>query len=161
MLSLGAVDVLDPSRSFYAELRPISDDFMPEALAVSGLDRERLKSEGEDPAEAMRRFAGWARSLGGRPVFCSFSTWDWVHVFWYLTTYLASREENPFGHSSLDMKSAIYGRFGLDWASTSKGGIKRGLPHLLAGAGPHTHNALDDAKEQAILFRRVLETAPR
>ncbi|UUU23829.1 hypothetical protein [Streptomyces sp. DSM 40750] len=34
---------LDPAeRTFYAELRPISDAYDPEAVAISGLDRVRL-----------------------------------------------------------------------------------------------------------------------
>ena len=32
-------------RSFYRELRPISDDFQIDALRVNGLDRERLPSD--------------------------------------------------------------------------------------------------------------------
>ena len=45
----------DPERhTFYRELRPISEEFVPEALAVSGLDRERLGEEGLDPASGAR-----------------------------------------------------------------------------------------------------------
>ncbi|MET0492939.1 MAG: exonuclease, partial [Actinoplanes sp.] len=39
--------------TFYRELQPISPDFVPAALAVSGLDREKLGTEGADPAIAM------------------------------------------------------------------------------------------------------------
>ncbi len=54
MLSLGAYAVNGPlastigdsdgqlGRTFYVELQPISSGFVPEALTVSGLDRERL-----------------------------------------------------------------------------------------------------------------------
>ena len=35
--------------TFYRELKPISDCFEPEALAVNGLDRQRLGREGADP----------------------------------------------------------------------------------------------------------------
>jgi len=37
MLSIGACDVELPKKSFYIELKPINDNFIPEALAVSGL----------------------------------------------------------------------------------------------------------------------------
>ena len=40
---------------FGAELRPISDDFEPEALAATGIDRDHHVRSGEDPAEAMTR----------------------------------------------------------------------------------------------------------
>ncbi|MFE5966110.1 DUF6406 domain-containing protein [Streptomyces sp. NPDC056463] len=50
----------DPAeRTFYAELRPISDAYDPEALAVSGLDRGRLAREGQEPAQAMNAAAAW------------------------------------------------------------------------------------------------------
>ena len=52
----------DPAeRAFYAELKPISDAFDPEALAVSGLDRDRLAAEGREPAEAMAAAGTWVR----------------------------------------------------------------------------------------------------
>ena len=45
MISLGMAVVGQPGLAFYTELRPISGDFVPEALAVSGLDRDRLLRE--------------------------------------------------------------------------------------------------------------------
>ena len=47
------VDVDDPDHRFYAELKPISSEFDEAALAVAGLDRDRLQETGEDPALAM------------------------------------------------------------------------------------------------------------
>ena len=51
--SLVRVDMKQPQNGYYAELRPISDLWMPEALAISGLEREHLEKNGEDPAIAM------------------------------------------------------------------------------------------------------------
>jgi hypothetical protein len=45
--------------SLYLELQPISDEFEPEALAVNGLDRDRLAREGLTPAEAMKKASEW------------------------------------------------------------------------------------------------------
>jgi hypothetical protein len=70
MLSLGAAvagrqdatgfTATDPEEhTFYRELRPISEEFVPEALAVSSLDRERLKTEGHEPAVALAEFCDW------------------------------------------------------------------------------------------------------
>jgi hypothetical protein len=153
MLSIGAVNVADPTKTFYAEIKPISDDFLPDALAVSGLDREKLKAEGKDPAAAMTELTAWVKSFKGRPVFCSFSTWDFSFVYWYLVRYTG---KSPFGHSSLDMKSFYMARFGTSWGETIKRKIAEQRPQLLAGLGPHTHNALDDAKEQGELFQRMM-----
>jgi hypothetical protein len=117
LLSLGAVAVDQPGETFYAELKPISERFLPEALAVSGLDRDRLVAEGLDPAEAMARFCAWVGGLGGHPVFVSFSSWDWVFVYYYLIRFAG---RSPFGHSSLDLKSYYAGRFGIDFRATAK-----------------------------------------
>ncbi len=70
MLSLGAAvagfqdargfTAADPQQqTFYRELRPISEEFDPQALAVSGLDRERLKAEGSEPEVALTEFGEW------------------------------------------------------------------------------------------------------
>jgi hypothetical protein len=153
MLSLGATRVDLVGEDFYVELQPISTQYVPEALAVSGLDREVLARTGVEPVEAMRRFKQWLGELDGRPVFASFSSWDWMFVFYYLVRY---GDGSPFGHSALDMKSLYMGKYGTDWRDTSKRAIARTRPQLLEGLGPHTHNALDDAREQAELLRRIL-----
>lgn len=156
MLSLGACVVGEPGRAFYVELQPIADAFVPDALAVSGLDRMRLASEGATPEAALRSFCAWVAAVTGpeqRPVFVSFSSWDWTFVYYYLMRFVGS---SPFGHSSLDIKSCYMGRLGGGWTATVKRRIAKEHPELLAGAGPHTHHALDDAQEQAELFRRLL-----
>jgi hypothetical protein len=157
MLSLGAARVDGAGKDFYVELQPVSTQFVPEALAVSGLDREVLARTGVEPGEAMRRFRQWLAALDGRPVFASFSSWDWLFVFYYLVRYAG---DSPFGHSSLDMKSFYMGKYGTDWRETTKRAIGKTRPHLLEGLGPHTHNALDDAREQAALLRRILADHP-
>ncbi len=63
MLSLGMAVAGRPELTFYTELRPISDEFVPEALAVSGLDRDRLLREAPSAAEAMVAADAWVRGL--------------------------------------------------------------------------------------------------
>src|SRR4051812_39188668 len=66
-----AFTAADPeARTFYRELRPISKDFDPEALEVSGLDRDALIRDGADPAAAMTEAATWVREEAGgdRPI---------------------------------------------------------------------------------------------
>ena len=53
MLSFGMAVAGRADLSFYTEVKPISDDFVPAALAVSGLDRDRLVREAPEPAQAM------------------------------------------------------------------------------------------------------------
>src|SRR6202035_2250692 len=55
----------DYKRTFYRELKPISENFQPEALRVNGLDRDRLLREGKDPKSAMTEASHWIRDIAG------------------------------------------------------------------------------------------------
>jgi DNA polymerase III epsilon subunit-like protein len=152
MISFGAVVVGTPRQSFYRELKPISEKFVPEALAVSGLDRKRLAREGADPEKAMRDLTAWLSEVSPRrrPVFVGFNaTFDWMFVAWYLVHFTGL---NPFGISGLDIKAYYMGAFGKkSWGDTAK----RNFDARFLGDEPHTHNALDDAREQAEIFLKL------
>lgn len=155
MLSLGMAVAGHPDLTFYTELRPISPDFVPEALAVSGLDRERLLREAPSAEDAMRAAARWINGLRriGRPVFLAApAVWDGMYVHWYFVRFTGS---SPFGAtgSGVDLRSYWMGRYGTEWVGTHKGTIKRALG--LTGL-PHTHHAGADAAELAIVFDAVL-----
>ena len=152
MISFGAVVVGQPALTFYRELKPISDRFVPEALAVSGLDRAVLARDGAEPEAAMREFTAWLAEVSPkrRPVFVAFNaTFDWMFVHWY---FLHFTGKNPFGISGLDIKAYYMGALGKKtWADTTKGKFDK---RFLSDA-PHTHHALDDAREQAEVFEKV------
>ncbi|RJL33282.1 exonuclease [Bailinhaonella thermotolerans] len=145
-----AVDPLE--RTFYAELRPISEEFVPASVAVTGLDRDRLVREGRDPAEAMAEAAAWVASLGGSPVLVAYPlAYDWTWLYWYFERYAPGG--SPFGHSrALDIKTLYAAKAGVPvkWAT------KRQMPRHLQSTRPHTHHALDDAVEQAELFQNLM-----
>ena len=63
----GRVVIVEPGldRTFYAKIRPISDDWIPEALKVSGHSREECM-EFEEPEDAMNRFKKWVTVNGSR-----------------------------------------------------------------------------------------------
>lgn len=140
--------------TWYRELRPISDRWQPEALAVSGLDRGRLATEGVDPAQAMAEAAAWVGAVAGRrrPVLVGYPlAFDWMFLHWYWERFAGG---SPFGHSScLDVKTLLQQHTGavLDQVS------KSAPPADVAPTLPHTHNALDDAMEQAELFSNLFE----
>jgi len=143
----------DPaSKTFYRELRPIFDSVDEKALAVSGLDRESLKSRGSDPCEAMREATEWVVAEAGsaRPVLVGYPiVFDWMFLHWYFVHFL---DESPFGFSSaLDMKSIYQSKA---FVTVSDAG-RDDLPADLMAKRPHTHNALDDAIEQAEIFNRL------
>ncbi|MFF9216804.1 3'-5' exonuclease [Streptomyces viridosporus] len=144
----------DPEeRTFYRELRPISEEFVPEALAVSGLDRDRLGIEGAEPERAMREFTDWVReaAAGAQPVMCGYpASYDWTFLYWYLIRFTGS---SPFGHSGcLDMKTLYATKAGLPLRAVAKGT----MPRELLSRRRHTHHALDDAIEQAELFANLM-----
>jgi hypothetical protein len=139
---------------FYAELRPISEEFQTEALAVNGLDRSRLVREGEDPARAMARAAEWVwqRAGGGTPILVAYPlSFDWSWLYWYFVRFCGS---SPFNHSRcFDLKTAVAIRTNLP---VSRSGRDR-LPPELRGSRPHSHDAREDAVEQAEIFARLLQ----
>jgi hypothetical protein len=151
MLSLGMAVAGRPDLTFYSELRPISDEWVPEALAVSGLDRDRLLREAPDAGKAMAAAARWVEDLRpiGRPVFLAApAVWDGMFVHWYFVRFTGA---NPFGAtgSGIDLRSYWMGRTGGTWRRSGKGTIKSAVG--LSGL-PHTHHAGDDAAELAQVF---------
>ena len=140
-------------QTFYRELKPISEEFEPEALKVNGLDRGRLFREGEDPAQAMTDAAAWVRRIAGgaRPVLVAYPlSFDWTWLYWYFVRF--SREGSPFNHSScFDIKTAYAVKARLPIARAGRNTIDEALQSMRL----HTHNALDDAIEQAEIFAKV------
>jgi hypothetical protein len=137
MISFGAVLVDNNlNKTFYGTLRPISDKFIPEALAVSGHSREETMNF-DDPALVMNNFASWlAENSEGKPMFISDNNgFDWMFICWYFHHFTG---KNPFGFSSQNLGS-LY-----------KGLIKdtfKNFKHLRKTK--HTHHPVDDAKGNA------------
>lgn len=141
------------SQTFYAELRPISDRFERQALAVNGLDRKMLVEEGLHPTVAMSQAADWVRHLAGfgSPVIVAYPlSFDWSWLYWYFVQY--SQTGSPFGYSrGFDIKTAIAVKLGR---MVSNSGRSR-IPETVRSKLAHTHHALDDALEQAEIFANV------
>ena len=137
MICFGAVVVESSlSRTFYGELRPISDRWIPEALAVSGFTREQTMAF-PAPEPVMRQFAVWlAGHSSGRAIFISDNNgFDWQFINWYFHRFTG---ENPFGFSSANLGS-LYKGIVRDTTKNFK--------HLRKTR--HTHHPVDDAKGNA------------
>ncbi len=108
MISFGAVIVeAGLARTFFGQLRPISEKFVPEALAVSGASREQTL-QFDDPRDMMERFAAWLnQNCRGRCIFISDNNgFDWQFINWYFHRFHGS---NPFGFSSTNLGSLYKG----------------------------------------------------
>lgn len=156
MLSIGACLVQDPEVGFYIELQPVTMDAVPGALAISNFSMTELLERGIPPRDAMRQFAEWVeRSVPPRqrPIFVALNApFDWMFVNEYFHHYLRF---NPFGHSALDIKAFYMGLTGVSWTRTSM----QYLSTRYLGGRKLTHNALQDARDQAEIFAGVLAEA--
>lgn len=137
MVCFGAV-LVEPSlnRTFYGKMKPISDNWIPQALRVSGFSREDTM-DFDDPLEIMEDFGQWVNRVSdGRPMFISDNNgFDWQFINWYFHHFI---DNNPFGHSSTNLGS-LYKGMQKDCFKNFK--------HLRKTK--HTHNPVDDAMGNA------------
>jgi hypothetical protein len=145
----------DYKRTFYRELKPISENFQPEALRVNRLDRDRLLTEGVAPELAMTEACRWIRNItdDAKPVLVAYPlSFDWAWLYWYFVRFAA--EGSPFNHSlCFDMKTAYAVKASVP---ISEAGRSKILPSLRSQRG-HTHHALEDAIEQAEIFSNIFQ----
>lgn len=146
MVSFGAVIVeAGLQRTFYAELKPISDIWVPNALAVSGFTRDQtLKFP--DPRDAMQNFESWLnKNIEGRPILWSDNPgFDAGFMNYYFWRYL---NRNPFGWSSASIGSLYKGHVNDMHAK---------FTHLRETK--HTHNPVDDAKGNAEALLKIFSS---
>ena len=147
--------------SFYIELAPIFPGFDEGAMKVCGLDADRLRREGVEPGEAMRRLRDWVieqnRPSREYPVFVGHNAvFDWSYIAYYFAHF---KLPNPFGYKGVDTKSLAMGRLGLSWNATSKENLRDllGLPPEDPAAA---HRADYDAWYQALILKALLDRPP-
>jgi len=145
MVALGAV-LVEPElqRTFYGKLRPVSSQWIAEALAVGGFTRDETLAF-DEPAQVMEQFAGWiAECTTGQPMFISDNNgFDWQFVNWYFHHFLG---RNPFGHSSTNLGSLYKGL-----ARSTSANFKR------LRKTRHTHHPVDDARGNAEALLSMIE----
>jgi hypothetical protein len=151
MVCFGAV-LFDEAlhHSFYGQTRPISDQFKPAALVVSGFSRDQhLKFD--DPKSVMGRFEGWVEEHSkGRPVFVSDNlAFDWQFINYYFHRFLG---ENPFGFSGR--------RIGDLYAGLVKD-VYKATDWKKYRVTKHTHDPVDDARGNAEALKKFRELGLR
>ncbi len=139
MVSFGAVILEEGlSRTFYGQVRPISEEWSPEALAVSGHSREDTLLFSE-AAIVMQEFVDWLRAndtSGKRPMFFSDNNgFDWLFMNYYLWEYTGG---NPFGHTSRNIQDLYRGM-----QRSMRANFRR------LRTTKHTHHPVDDARGNA------------
>lgn len=144
MVCFGAVLVRDITQTFYGATEPISDLWIPEALAISGFTRERHLALG-DPEAIMKAFVDWVESTTeGNPVFVSDNpAFDWQFINYYMHYYLG---RNPFGFSARRIGDLYAGllkdsRTANNWKKLRQ--------------TKHTHNPVDDAMGNAEALHEI------
>jgi hypothetical protein len=147
MVSFGAV-VVEPtlSKTFYGKTKPISDEWVKEALAVSGHTREDHLTF-DEPLEVMEKFEKWlAENSKGRPVFISDNlAFDWQWINYYFHFFLGN---NPFGFSGRRIGD-LYSGMVKDYFAGSKWKDFRKTKH--------THHPVDDARGNAEALLQIRE----
>ncbi|MFW6247294.1 MAG: exonuclease [bacterium] len=137
MVCFGVVKI-DKSldKTFYGQVKPISDNWNEQALSISGFNRDQhLKFD--EPEMVMSMFADWLqKNSNGRPVFISDNNGsDFLWINYYFHKYYGS---NPFGWSSRRIGDLYCGMQNNMYAKWK---------HLRSTK--HTHNPVDDAKGNA------------
>ena len=119
---------------------------------MNGLDRAGLVLTGKDPASVMGEAADWVEknAQGGTPVLVAYPlSFDWSWLYWY---FIHFNDKSPFNHSRcFDIRTAIAVRGNRPVSSTGH----HNLPNALRSTKPHTHQALDDAIEQADMLAKL------
>ncbi len=146
MVCFGAI-IVEPKleRTFYGQLRPSSNAWVAEALAVSGFTRDETLSF-DDPETVMRKFGQWVKENSiGQAIFVSDNNgFDWQFINWYFHHFTGS---NPFGFSSTNLGS-LYKGVVKD--------LRASFKHLRKTR--HTHHPVDDARGNAEAMLQIDET---
>lgn len=164
IVSVGAVDLADPSRQLYAECRVWEGAHInDEALVVNGFTREQITdSAKQSEADLVHAFAAWAESCADRTLAGQNVSFD--RDILQAAAVRAKHTAWPFAHRTIDSHT-------LCWMHM----VKRGLPPpidqekrrsalnldaILVYCGipeePTPHNALTGAKCHAEVISRLL-----
>jgi DNA polymerase III epsilon subunit-like protein len=162
LLSIGAVD-LETRDEFYVELKPVNRNTNPDSMKVVGVPFRHFEENGTDPKEAMEKFGAWLeahrRNREEELLLVAYNApFDWQFVNYYFMHFLG---KCPFGYTCVDAKAYWLGLRSTQKEATWTDTQKSRLPKRIQSLKPHTHNALDDAREQADVFQNMLNEAAR
>jgi len=99
MVQFAAVKITDDlANAFHGKLKPLNNNYLPEAVAKSGCTWEESLLFPE-PAEVIINFDDWLyKASESKPIFWSDNpAFDWQFINYYFHSYLG---RNPFGFSA-------------------------------------------------------------
>lgn len=104
------------------------------------------------PEAGMTGFVTWVEAFEAREkcLVCYPSGFDFTFVLWYMMSFVG---RTPFNFQCIDVRSFVMGLRGKHLRQTSK----RYWPRRWQNKLPHTHVALDDAREQGLSFIAMLQ----
>jgi len=145
MVCFGVVKVTpELDKTFYGQTAPISLNYNPEALAISGFNRSQHEGF-EDPVPVMKRFVNWVKETTvGKPIFISDNpAFDWMFACTYMWKYAG---ENPFGWSAR--------RIGDLWCGMERDSYAK---WKWMREAPHNHDPVSDALGNAQALLKMKE----
>jgi 3' exoribonuclease, RNase T-like/Prokaryotic homologs of the JAB domain len=163
MLSFGSVAFNDRGEeigSFTANLWELTDARPdPDTQAWWKTQPEAWQAARTNPeaaADVMPRYVAWIKTLPGKPVFVAYPAgFDFLFVYWYLIRFTGG---SPFSFSAVDIKTYAMALLDCGYRDATK---KNWPADWSRDTGPHTHCALDDAREQGLSFMRMLQDRHR
>ncbi len=165
MLSFGVVALTQAGQelgAFEANLKTLPDAGQdPDTMdfwAQNSNAWEACRKDCVDPAEAMLNFVNWVDKICGnkyQPVMvCMPAGFDFLFLYWYMKNFAG---RSPFSFSCIDMKTYAMAMRSTPYRQSSK----RFWPKRWFSNLPHTHVAVDDAREQGLTFINMLQENQR
>jgi len=115
---------------------------------------ENCRKDQEEPTVAMTKFVNWVGKVCGDeyvPVMVAMpSGFDFMFLYWYMIKFAGF---SPFSFSCIDMKTYAMALKKSQYRNSSK----KDWPKRWFSKFPHTHFAIDDAREQGHTFIKMLK----
>jgi hypothetical protein len=164
MLSLGAVALLPTGKevgSFEVNLELLEGATgHPDTMAwwaTQGPAWDACRSNLKSPVVGMTAFVDWVGKVSAgnsaTPVCVAYPAgFDFMFIYWYMIKFAG---KSPFSFSCQDVKSYASAVLKLPYRKATKKNMPKAW---FKGLPPHTHVAIDDAREQGLLFINMLKS---
>jgi hypothetical protein len=125
------------------------------------------RTDQKTPEEAMQRFLSWANSfavtaqitLVGYPI-----TYDFMWLYYYTMRFggLRDGELPPFRYNGMDIGTLAAEKLDIPFGEVRESKMRKMRKHWFHGAPEYSHNGLDDALRQGVLFvNMMLDLTPK